>query len=114
MSLPYMDFWEAATPFKPDNLLRLLYVFPRLSKNTACSPNRFQNHHGIFSRMRPPHALSATACSILAPAPWHNSRKSLMLQKWMFGVSYQAFEVGIGVTLNHGESFSDTFVDALA
>src|SRR5271170_3703222 len=33
----------------------------RLNKNTACSPNRFQNHHGIFSRMRRPQALSATA-----------------------------------------------------
>lgn len=40
---------------------------PRLSRNTACSPNRFQNHHGIFSRMRRPQALSATASSILAP-----------------------------------------------
>jgi hypothetical protein len=40
---------------------------PRLNRNTACSPNRFQNHHGIFSRMRRPQALSATASSILAP-----------------------------------------------
>jgi hypothetical protein len=37
--LPYTDFREAATPFKPDKLLRLLLVCPRLSKNTACSPN---------------------------------------------------------------------------
>ena len=62
----------------------------RLSKNTACSPNKFQNHHGIFSRILRPQALSATASSILAPATSHNRRKSLMLQKWMFGVSYQA------------------------
>jgi hypothetical protein len=40
---------------------------PRLNRNTACSPNRFQNHHGIFSRMRRPQALSATASSIFAP-----------------------------------------------
>src|SRR6185369_7373547 len=62
----------------------------RLSKNTACSPNRFQNHHGIFSRMRRPQALSATASSISAPATPHSWRKSLMLQKWMLGVSYHA------------------------
>jgi hypothetical protein len=38
----------------------------RLNKNTACSPNRFQNHHGIFNRIRRPQALSATASSIFA------------------------------------------------
>jgi hypothetical protein len=46
VELPYPDFWEAATPFKLDKLLRLLIICPRLSKNTACS---LQNHHGIFS-----------------------------------------------------------------
>ena len=46
---------------------RWIFYLRRLSKNTACSPNRFQNHHGIFSRMRRPQALSATASSILAP-----------------------------------------------
>src|SRR5205807_8898163 len=64
--------------------------FRRLSRNTACSPNRFQNHHGTLRRIGAPQALSATAFSILAPATMHSSRKSLMLQKWMLGVSYQA------------------------
>src|SRR5208283_4362962 len=66
-------------------------LYPRrLSRNTACSPNKFQNHHGIFNRIRRPQALSAAACSILAPATKQSWRKSLMLQKWMLGVSYQA------------------------
>jgi len=34
--------------------------------------------------------LSETACSILAPVARHNSRKSLMLQKWILGVSHHA------------------------
>ena len=62
----------------------------RLSRNTACSPNRFQNHHGALRRSARPQALSATAFSILAPTTWQSWRKSLMVQKWMLGVSYQA------------------------
>jgi hypothetical protein len=63
-------------------LNRLPLSYPRrLNKNTACSPNRFQNHHGIFSRMRRPQALSATASSIFAPDTRQSWRKSLMLQK---------------------------------
>src|SRR5688572_26659137 len=50
----------------------------RLSRNTACSPNRFQNHQGAFRRSRLPQALRATALSILAPDCSHNWRKSLM------------------------------------
>src|SRR5436190_1636509 len=53
--------------------------------------------------MRPPQALSATACSSLAPTAWHNSRKSLMLQKWMFGVA-----------LDHRVPLGHAFIDALA
>src|SRR6266446_3214273 len=61
----------------------------RLSRNTACSPNKFQNHHGAWSRSGRPHALRASARSILTPTVMHRSRKSLMVQKWMLGVSYQ-------------------------
>lgn len=53
----------------------------RLNKNTACSPNRFQNHHGALRRNGEPQALSATARSIFAPTSRHSSRKSLMVQK---------------------------------
>ena len=62
----------------------------RLSRNTACSPNKFQNHHGTFSRIGAPQALSATERSILAPTTSQSSRKSLMVQKWMLGDSHQA------------------------
>src|SRR5690349_20989319 len=61
----------------------------RLSWKTACSPNRFQNHHGAVRRRRLPQALRATAFSILAPDCSQRARKSLMVQKWIFGVSYQ-------------------------
>ena len=54
------------------------------------TPNRFQNHHVAVSRSGRPQALSATAFSILAPTTSHSARKSLMVQKWMLGVSYQA------------------------
>ena len=37
-----------------------------------------------------PRRLNATAFSILAPATWQSWRKSLMVQKWMLGVSHQA------------------------
>ena len=53
----------------------------RLSRNTACSPNRFQNHHGALKRSGRPHAFSAKARSILAPATSQRSRKSLIVQK---------------------------------
>ena len=52
----------------------------RLSRNTACSPNIFQNHHGAFSRSGVPHALSATAFSILAFTLLQRLRKSLIVQ----------------------------------
>src|ERR1700730_17482302 len=52
----------------------------RLSRNTACSPSRFQNHHGALNRSARPQALSATAFSILAPATWQSRRKSLIVQ----------------------------------
>jgi len=35
----------------------------RVNKNTACSPNRFQNHHGALIRTGLPEAFSATAVS---------------------------------------------------
>src|SRR6195256_2949460 len=41
----------------------------RLSRNTACSPRRFQNHHRALSRSGRPPALSATAFSLFAPPP---------------------------------------------
>ena len=62
----------------------------RLSRKTPCSPNRFQNHHGALKRSGLPHAFSAKARSILAPATSQRSRKSLMVQKWMFGDSHHA------------------------
>jgi len=37
-----------------------------------------------------PQALNATARSILAPVTSHSARKSLMVQKWMFGESHHA------------------------
>ena len=61
----------------------------RLSKNTACSPNMFQNHHGALSRSGEPQALSATDRSIFTPMPVQSWTKSLMVQWWMLGVSYQ-------------------------
>src|SRR5437763_16788705 len=68
----------------------LPYYFRRLSKKTACSPSRFQNHQGALNRSARPHASSATAFSILAPTTPHSSRKSLMVQKWILGESHQA------------------------
>lgn len=53
----------------------------RLSRNTACSPNRFQNHHGAAKRIGAPEACSASARSISAPVISHSSRKSLIVQK---------------------------------
>ena len=53
----------------------------RLSRNTACSPSRFQNHHGALKRSGRPHGSSATDFSILTPATSQSWRKSLMLQK---------------------------------
>src|SRR6476659_1307894 len=61
----------------------------RLSRKTACSPNRFQNHHGALSRSGEPQAFSATAFSILTPISVQSWRKSLMVQWWILGVSYQ-------------------------
>src|SRR4030081_2759764 len=61
----------------------------RVSRNTPCSPNKFQNHHGALSRNGAPHALSATDFSTFTPATRQSSRKSLMVQKWMLGESYQ-------------------------
>src|SRR5262245_64625488 len=60
-----------------------------LSKNTACSPNRFQNHHGALSRSGEPQAFRATAFSIRTPISVQSWRKSLMVQWWILGVSYQ-------------------------
>ena len=60
----------------------------RLSKNTACSPNRFQNHQGALSRNGLPQALSATAFSIFTPIAPQSWTKSLMVQWWILGVSY--------------------------
>ena len=53
----------------------------RLSKNTACSPSRFQNHHGALKRNARPQASSATAFSNLTPATRQSRRKSFMVQK---------------------------------
>ena len=53
---------------------------PRLSRNTACSPKRFQNHQGALSRSGEPQALRATALSILAPIATQSCRKSLIVQ----------------------------------
>src|SRR6188472_2461851 len=65
--------------------------FPRrLSRNSPCSPNRFQNHHGALKRSGVPQALKATARSILAPVTSHRTTKSLMVQKWMLGDSHHA------------------------
>src|SRR5579884_2190408 len=61
----------------------------RLSRKTACSPKRFQNHQGALKRSGAPHAFSATAFSIRAPMAVQSWRKSLIVQWWMFGVSYQ-------------------------
>ena len=36
--------------FTQDRIKRLSSHAVRLSRNTACSPNRFQNHHGTLSR----------------------------------------------------------------
>lgn len=52
----------------------------RLSRKTACSPKRFQNHHGALSRSGVPQALSATARSIFTPIPVQSWTKSLMVQ----------------------------------
>ena len=71
-------------------LRKLIARYRRLSRNTACSPNRFQNHHGALSRSGEPQALSATALSIRAPATKQSCRKSLIVQKWMFGESHHA------------------------
>src|SRR5262249_56776163 len=46
----------------------------RLSRKTACSPNRFQNHHGALNPSSPPHSLSATPFSTWAPPPSHTPR----------------------------------------
>src|SRR5262245_48283635 len=69
--------------------LQLVRTSWRLSRNTACSPIRFQNHHGALKRSARPQALRATALSILAPATPQSWRKSLMVQKWILGVSHQ-------------------------
>ena len=59
----------------------VLVRYPRrLRKKTACSPNKFQNHHGMFSRSGLPQALKATDFSIRAPMSRHRPRKSLIVQ----------------------------------
>src|SRR5262249_36008085 len=73
------------------NVMMLQTILPSclLSRNTACSPIRFQNHQGALKRSSRPQALSATARSILAPATSLRWRKFLIVQKWMLGVSHQ-------------------------
>ena len=44
-----------------DRAARRVHPPRRLSRNTACSPNRFQNHHGALSRNGRPQASSASA-----------------------------------------------------
>jgi hypothetical protein len=61
----------------------------RLSRNTPCSPNKFQNHHGALSRSGVPQAFSATAFSIFTPIALQSWTKSLIVQWWILGVSYQ-------------------------
>ena len=61
----------------------------RLSRNTACWPKKFQNHHGIDRPIFWPAPSSAVARSTLAPTSSHRLTKSRIVQKWMFGVSYQ-------------------------
>src|SRR5665647_543683 len=61
----------------------------RLSRNTPCSPNKFQNHQGALSRSGVPQAFSATAFSIFTPIALQSWTKSLIVQWWILGVSYQ-------------------------
>jgi len=61
----------------------------RFSRNTACWPKKFQNHHGIDRPIFWPLASSAVAFSTVAPSSSHRLTKSRMVQKWMLGVSYQ-------------------------
>ena len=67
-------------PHQPDMPSKIEIYARRLSRNTACWPNRFQNHHGAFSRSGVPHALSATARSIFTPTVLQSERKSLIVQ----------------------------------
>lgn len=61
----------------------------RFSKNTACWPKKFQNHHGIDRPIFWPLPSSAVAFSTEAPSSSTRLTKSRMVQKWMLGVSYQ-------------------------
>src|SRR5712691_5793160 len=53
----------------------------RESRNTACSPNMFQNHQGAWNRTGRPRLLSAAARSILALSSRTSSTKSRIVQK---------------------------------
>ena len=79
------------------------FQLSRLSRKTACSPNRFQNHQGAFRRSGVPQALSATAFSIFTPISPQSCTKSLMVQWWILGVSYQLIGQDIGVRHVAGE-----------
>src|SRR6185312_10057067 len=80
---------KAAVQKFPATKLAMRPQARRLSRKTACSPKRFQNHQGALSRSGEPQAFSATAFSILTPISVQSWRKSLMVQWWILGVSYQ-------------------------
>lgn len=72
----------------PAGALAALHPF-RDSRNTACSPSRFQTAQGRLKRTGVPLPLRAAAWSMRAPISSTSATKSRMVQKWIFGVSCQ-------------------------
>ena len=54
---------------------------PRSSRNTACSPKRFQTHQGALKRIGAPARSKATPRSMCAPSSSTISTKSRMVQR---------------------------------
>ena len=70
---------------------KLMQAFLRMLIESGTAPAKIIcMNSGIFKPSFRPCAFSATERSTFASSSLHRVIKSLMVQKWMFGVSYQA------------------------